>query len=434
MLVHTCIIVEYRTNILKEVKVLERLKDQAIIRLKNAFLLDTNLVIIMEYASGGELKEYVMKKTRLEESEARDIFVQLLNAIDHCHTLGIIHRDLKLENVLFSDHDKTHIKVVDFGIAGLIKNNTAEKSKAGSIKYMAPEILSEANIEARPSIDIWGMGCMLYAMVCGELPFSGKTSSELIEKIKTGIFDFPKTFKLTYHLRDLLTKMLTLDYNARIQIKEIWQHSWIEGASPGSSPPKASVIAEKEAPTVSAKISERRLDLFLKQPSTRCATSIKNGKRYNARAANVCLPMIGKYSGSICKGPKRTEAAENNKDIMVVDKKARNTRRSVLFCYSGGLNSNEMQNEKPEPEVVKAWVLKEYENVPSFMQPIHRTKEEKQFMNSLVKDSNSAKPGTAKETHQGAKIMKKMSMRGVPEICRPNVSRKHSMGIKAIVE
>ncbi len=104
-------VVEQRTRVLREVKVLEKLRDRAIIKLKHAFLLDSNLVIIMEYASGGELKGYVTKKGHLEETEARNIFMQLLNAIEHCHTLNVIHRDLKLENVLFSNPDCKDIKV-----------------------------------------------------------------------------------------------------------------------------------------------------------------------------------------------------------------------------------------------------------------------------------------------------------------------------------
>ncbi len=104
-------LVEQRTRILREVKVLEKLRDKAIIKLKNAFVLDTNLVIIMEYASGGELKGYVAKRGRLDENEARSIFIQLLNAVEHCHTLNVIHRDLKLENVLFSDPTQREIKV-----------------------------------------------------------------------------------------------------------------------------------------------------------------------------------------------------------------------------------------------------------------------------------------------------------------------------------
>jgi len=98
-------------KVLREVKVLEKLVDQTIIKMKNAFILDTNLVIIMEFASGGELKEYVNKKGRISEDEARLIFKQIAEAMHHCHIFGVVHRDLKMENVLFSNKEYKQVKV-----------------------------------------------------------------------------------------------------------------------------------------------------------------------------------------------------------------------------------------------------------------------------------------------------------------------------------
>eukprot|EP01022_Parablepharisma_sp_SALTPOND_P013586 TRINITY_DN1825_c0_g1_i1.p1 TRINITY_DN1825_c0_g1~~TRINITY_DN1825_c0_g1_i1.p1 ORF type:complete len:711 (-),score=107.76 TRINITY_DN1825_c0_g1_i1:89-2221(-) len=372
-------------------------------------------MIIMEYASGGELKEYVMKKTRLDESEARDIFLQLLNAVQHCHTLGIIHRDLKLENVLFADPSKTKIKVVDFGIAGLIRNNVADKSKAGSLKYMAPEVLTEENMESRPSLDIWSMGCMLYAMVCGELPFSGKVASEVIEKIKVGTFDFPKDFKLTYHCRDLIQKMLTVDYNNRITAQEVREHPWIEGASPGSSPQKNNTT---EDPPLMIKLTlqnppagKRNERSFLKKNHGRCPTGVK------AAPKNFCLPMIGKYNNNK-KALKR--ASMENKKEMVPAYKPRVNRMS-LIC------NNPLQ-ERSEQGNAKLWLLTEHEKVPSFMQPIRRTKEEKQLINSLAKEAREnivlRRPTVPRHT----------SKEKCRSASRCNVVRKDSMGLKLLAQ
>ena len=83
-----------------------------IIKLKNAFIVDSNLVIVMEYASGGELKEYLNSRGKLEEPEAKSIFQKILEAIDHCHALNVIHRDLKLENVLFANKERRNVKVL----------------------------------------------------------------------------------------------------------------------------------------------------------------------------------------------------------------------------------------------------------------------------------------------------------------------------------
>ena len=95
----------------------------------------------MEYADGGELLDYVEEKKGLGEIEARSIMKQLVLGIENCHDQGVIHRDLKLENVLFETKGRTKIKIVDFGIAGMCKPDMHEKNDAGTLKYMAPEVL-----------------------------------------------------------------------------------------------------------------------------------------------------------------------------------------------------------------------------------------------------------------------------------------------------
>ncbi len=222
---------------MKEVRVLRKLNHKYIVRLRNAFVVDSTLVIVMEFAGGGELKGYVDQQGRLEEPEARRIFRQLIDAISYCHTMKVVHRDLKLENVLFSDPDRKRIKVVDFGIAGLALDSQAEKSKAGSLRYMAPEVLTGANIEAHPALDVWSLGCMLFAMICGELPFSGKTSAEVVERIKKGEFQFPHSSNVSYYCRKLIRSMLTVEYQKRISMGKISRHPWMAGESRAESSP-----------------------------------------------------------------------------------------------------------------------------------------------------------------------------------------------------
>ena len=181
--------------------------------------------MVMEYARGGELKEYIKSKGKLSELEAHAIFTQILDAVDHCHLFNVIHRDLKLENLLFLDPTHSYIKVVDFGIAGLIQDNKADKSNAGSLRYMAPEIVTGKNTEAQPALDVWSMGCILFALVCGELPFYGETPKEIIKRIKLGSYFFPEDCDISPNLKRLIKKMLILDYKKRITIKEILKES-----------------------------------------------------------------------------------------------------------------------------------------------------------------------------------------------------------------
>jgi len=110
-----------------------------------------------------------MKHKRLPEWRTKVIFRQILSAIEYCHRNKIIHRDMKLENVIKAnaDPDCNLIKIVDFGIAGLACGNQSEVTNAGSLNYLPPEIFNHRNVRAGPPLDIWAMGCLLYAMLVG---------------------------------------------------------------------------------------------------------------------------------------------------------------------------------------------------------------------------------------------------------------------------
>lgn len=145
----------------------------------------------MEYASGGELKGYLKKRGKLDEDEAKEIFMQLIQCVHYCHQKRIIHRDLKLNNIVFAQPNSREIRVVDFGISGLYAVNNPEKSLAGSLKYMAPEILTGKNTAADPAIDIYSLGVILFSLVTGKLPFDGKDTMAVRNKIIKGVYSFP---------------------------------------------------------------------------------------------------------------------------------------------------------------------------------------------------------------------------------------------------
>ena len=109
----------------------------------------------MDYCSGGELKDYIENNFPLSEDEVYSLACQIAEAIRYCHNSKVIHRDLKLENILFSDDSKSLIKIVDFGIAGMFAVGAgAERSDAGSLLYIAPEVLSGVDNRANPALDI----------------------------------------------------------------------------------------------------------------------------------------------------------------------------------------------------------------------------------------------------------------------------------------
>lgn len=118
------------------------------------------------------------------------------------------------------------IKIVDFGIAGLFAGKKSEVTRAGSLLYMAPEVLSRKNMIASPGMDIWSVGCILYALVVGNLPFQDKNDDKLIKKIIEGEIQYPKGIKLSPEVSDLIENMLHKNPEKRIKMSDIKNHPW----------------------------------------------------------------------------------------------------------------------------------------------------------------------------------------------------------------
>lgn len=181
----------------------------------------------MEYAEGGDFEHYITERQGISEIEARVLFKQIVLAIEECHSRGVIHRDLKLENVLFESKARNKIKIVDFGISGICKGSIGEKNEAGTLRYMAPEVLMGTDVRANPAIDIWAMGIMLYCMVYYNFPFNGSDHAEIKEKIATAEVKFPTTHFTTKEMKDLIQGLLQKDHAKRMNLSEIQQHDWM---------------------------------------------------------------------------------------------------------------------------------------------------------------------------------------------------------------
>ena len=173
-------------RVYKEVQILRTLHHANIVDLKDAFSAGRHMCFVMEYCKGGELRKYLDETGPLPEDQVYSIAFQLLDGIRYCHNSGVIHRDLKLENILFADSLHTHIKIVDFGISGMFcLGASTDSSGAGSIRYLAPEVLSGDDTSSQPALDIWSIGCILYSLLTGNLPFDGLTRAEITEKIRS---------------------------------------------------------------------------------------------------------------------------------------------------------------------------------------------------------------------------------------------------------
>ncbi|MCQ2819861.1 MAG: protein kinase, partial [archaeon] len=130
-----------------------------------------NFYILMEYCSKGELFDYIVENQKLSEDEASLFFYQLLNGVEHIHSKGVVHRDLKPENLLLTSNKE--LKIIDFGLSSIFDGKHLLTTKCGSPSYAAPEIIKNQPYNGCKS-DVWCLGIILYAMLCGYLPFEGE--------------------------------------------------------------------------------------------------------------------------------------------------------------------------------------------------------------------------------------------------------------------
>ena len=180
-------------RVAREIKILESIKHPNIIELYEVIDTKTAIFMIMEYAAGGELFDYIVSKNRLAEKEAANFYYQLVTGIEFLHSQKIAHRDLKPENLLLDKTMKT-IKIVDFGLSNIYKDEFGEtfllKTACGSPCYAAPEMVA-GNKYRGHTVDIWSSGITLYAMICGYLPFEEAETALLYQKILKGYYEIP---------------------------------------------------------------------------------------------------------------------------------------------------------------------------------------------------------------------------------------------------
>ena len=159
-----------------------------IIRLYEVIDTPQELYLILEYASGGEIFDYLIAHGRMKEKDARKHFRQIVSAIDYCHNLRVIHRDLKAENLLLDD--KMNVKIADFGFSNQFSPGQRLNTWCGSPPYAAPELF-QGKEYVGPEVDVWSLGGVLYVLVCGALPFDGSNLSKLRAKVISGKFKVP---------------------------------------------------------------------------------------------------------------------------------------------------------------------------------------------------------------------------------------------------
>ena len=203
----------------REIETMKAVDNEHIIKLYEVIETPETIFFILELADRGDLLDFINERKYLSERLARGFFSDLVKGIDHCHARGVVHRDLKCENLLLDSHMR--LKISDFGFARKYTSNL--KTFCGSFAYAAPEVIL-GNPYNGPLADIWSMGVILYAMVTGRLPFKDTSTSILMADIAAGVkFSTRHTDKL----RSLITRILTFLPHDRADMAYIQSHPWM---------------------------------------------------------------------------------------------------------------------------------------------------------------------------------------------------------------
>lgn len=207
-------------RIYRETFILTSLNHRHIIKLIEVIDTPTNIMLVMEYAAGGDLLKYLQTHKRLDEREAFRLFNQIMSGVEYCHRMKILHRDLKLDNILM---EKGDVKIADFGLSNSIKFRQRMNTNCGTPAYTPPEQLANEKFIGE-SADMWSMGVILFAMVCGFLPFEAPNLPKLFKKISRLQYKAPNY--ITKDCRDVISSLLVLNPADRKTIMDLRGFKW----------------------------------------------------------------------------------------------------------------------------------------------------------------------------------------------------------------
>lgn len=237
----------------RELEVLGKLHHPRIVQLKGFYEAEEFYYLLMEFVSGGDLMDFVAAHGSVGEDAGREITRQILEAVRYIHEKGISHRDLKPDNILIEQDDPVLVKITDFGLAKVQGNGTFMKTFCGTLAYVAPEVIggkasSDETGEVHEYsslVDMWSIGCLVYVILTGHLPFSGSTQEQLYKQISRGSYhEGPlKDFRISDEARGFIDSLLRVNPNDRPTADKALQHPWIKVVNTQNSASESSQIS-----------------------------------------------------------------------------------------------------------------------------------------------------------------------------------------------
>lgn len=219
-----------RSDIYKEISILSQVHHPNVLFLKEYYEENSKVFIVTELIKGGELLQAVSELGNYSEVDARQVFKQLMSGLDYLHERGIVHRDLKLENLLLSTPGNITegVKIVDFGLAKKAAEG-AMNTICGTPMYVAPEVVNcNAGFMYHETVDLWSAGVILFILLSGYPPFHDENDAALFDKIRKGHFEFDDDVwnNVSDLAKELVRNLLVVDPKQRLSCKQTLAHAW----------------------------------------------------------------------------------------------------------------------------------------------------------------------------------------------------------------
>eukprot|EP00727_Mastigamoeba_balamuthi_P004415 m51a1_g13972 putative calcium calmodulin-dependent protein kinase type 1 (378) ;mRNA; f:990234-991990 len=314
-----------REALRKEVEILRSLDHPNIVKLRDVFQTRRRVYLVMEYLSGGELMQRVRSRQVMGEPEAAHVVGGVLEAVKYLHSRHIVHRDLKLENIVYeSSAPGSPVKLTDFGFAKMMDAKGVLDTPCGSPLYVAPEIVREEPYDQ--SIDMWSAGVVLYTLLCGYPPFYDDDERKVMEMIVHGEFAWPdpRVVPLSESVRHLVSSLLRVVPSERLSAETALQHRWFrETLQP--SPRGKSPLPRGGSPDRAAGCSSQAES----SPIVECAQSSGPAKKLKIECG----------SGSGSGGSKNREKRAKTRRMLL--------KRSTSSSLSGGASDGDKQAREP---------------------------------------------------------------------------------------
>lgn len=290
-----------------EIAILRKLEHPHIVGVKEVVLDKENTYIIMELLSGGELFNRIVDRGPFPEAEAAKLFAQILLSMEYLHSLDIVHRDVKPENILYTAEGSDSVKLIDFGYAGVWSAEKELTGLCGTPDYVAPEVLTwyEEDVDGTPygkASDLWSLGVLLYVILSGCSPFSADEEDEILKLVAQAQYVFHESefAHVSASAKDMIAKLLVAEPSQRLTMAQLLSHPWLADAVATG---RAEIAAAKAAKANGAKPAAAAAKPAAKpqqqQPSTRTAGEGDAGKVPTA-AIEPRVDKVGSKSNGCC--------------------------------------------------------------------------------------------------------------------------------------